>query len=120
MPINKNQLLRFRYLNTLLKKNKGYTILELTQIINNKLADEGKESVTSRTIYSDIKGIETIYQIEIKKQGKRLKYANPKDSINDSKANHEDQKIVQEGLELFTTALQNIPMVDKFNDVMKC
>jgi predicted DNA-binding transcriptional regulator YafY len=119
MPVNKNQFLRFQRLNTLLKKNKGYTIPELTQIVNDKLADKGLESVTTRTIYSDLKSIETTFEIEIKKQGKRYKYANPKDSINDSKANQEEQKIVKEGLELFTSALQNIPLVEKFNDVIQ-
>jgi predicted DNA-binding transcriptional regulator YafY len=118
MPKSKQQNLRFRVIERLLKMQKGYTIEELLEHVNIALRDKGKLEVTLRTIYNDLNDLESNYQIEIiKESGNRRKYANKNDSFKKPRFESGDKETLALGLDAFSN-IKHLSFFNKFSDVV--
>jgi hypothetical protein len=86
MPIAKNPFERYKIIDKHLKRNKGFTIKELTEIVNEELRMFDRNSnpnhsreVSDRMIRIDIQNMPQIFPIEIIKKGSKYYYENVED-----------------------------------------
>lgn len=104
MPINKNAMIRYRYLDELLSsKYKRYSIAEITELVNDKLTLDGFETVSLRCIQKDIKALEEeLFMVDIVREainGKRcVRYADPSFSIFTKKLSADEENLLSEVL----------------------
>ncbi len=113
---SKDQGLRFNVIDKLLKKDKGYSVKEITSHVNSVLEGEGIK-VDKRTIYSDLDDLREKYELNILKVGVRYKYADPNDGYRKPRANASDKETLALGLEAFAS-LKHLSFFDKFSDVV--
>jgi len=104
MPVNKNAMIRYRYLDELLSsKYKRYSIAEITELVNDKLILDGFEAVSLRCIQKDIKALEEeFFMVDIVREtinGKRcVRYADPSFSIFTKKLSPDEERLLSEVL----------------------
>ena len=104
MPVNKNAMIRYRYLDELLSsKYMRYSIAEITELVNDKLILDGFEPVSLRCIQKDIKALEEeFFMVDIVREtinGKRcVRYADPSFSIFTKKLSTDEEKLLSEVL----------------------
>lgn len=104
MPVNKNAMIRYRYLDKLLSsKYKRYSIAEITELVNDKLTLDGFETVSLRCIQKDIKALEEeFFMVDIVREtinGKRcVRYADPSFSIFTKKLSADEENLLSEVL----------------------
>lgn len=113
---SKDQGLRFNVIDKLLKKDKGYTVQEITSHVNSVLEGVGIK-VDKRTIYSDLDDLREKYELNILKLGVKYKYADPNDGYRKPRANASDKETLALGLEAFAS-LKHLSFFDKFSDVV--
>lgn len=113
---SKDQGLRFNVIDKLLKKDKGYTVQEITSHVNSVLEGVGIK-VDKRTIYSDLDDLREKYELNIIKLGVKYKYADPNDGYRKPRANASDKETLALGLEAFAS-LKHLSFFDKFSDVV--
>lgn len=118
MPLNRNKGLRYKIIDELLKKRRGYTIEEIRAKVNEALADWDNKEVTPRTIYNDLDELQSVYDLDITKAGHRYKYTDPNDSFRKSRANREEKQTVELSLEAFAGTMRHFPFFNKFSDVI--
>lgn len=104
MPVNKNAMIRYRYLDELLSsKYKRYSVAEITELVNDKLTLDGFETVSLRCIQKDIKALEEeFFMVDIVREtinGKRcVRYADPSFSIFTKKLSDDEENLLSEVL----------------------
>lgn len=122
MPASKKALLRYQILNKLLQNRFGYTILELTDKVNEEmenLESEGSKSytVSDRMIRIDLENMMDIFPIEIKNENGRFFYENQEDSINNINLREEEKMAIELAIGVFAR-YNGTPIFDKFSDVI--
>ncbi len=118
VPLNRNKGLRYKIIDELLKRRRGYTIEEIRAKVNEALADWDNKEVTPRTIYNDLDELQSVYDLDITKAGHRYKYTDPNDSFRKSRANMEEKQTVELSLEAFAGTMRHFPFFNKFSDVI--
>ena len=104
MPMNKNAVIRYKYLDELLsKKYQRYTVAEMSEIINEKLRKDGYEEVSLRCVQKDIKALEEeVFMVELERgivDGKMcVWYANPGYSIFTKELSEDEKHLLSEVL----------------------
>lgn len=104
MPMNKNAVIRYKYLDELLsKKYQRYTVAEMLEIVNEKLRKDGYEEVSLRCIQKDIKALEEeVFMVELERgmvDGKMcVWYANPGYSIFTKELSEDEKHLLSEVL----------------------
>ncbi len=116
MPENKNQKFRFKIINTYMRSRTGFSIKELTEIVNNSLDDDGKGPVTERTIRNDIKNIQEIHAVTIIDKGGKFRYEDPNDSIEKFSINDDEKEALEVARQAFSV-LKGTPFFKPFDDV---
>jgi len=104
MPKNKNQDYRFKIIDKYMRSRQGYSIKELTEIINRSLEDDGKGPVTDRTVRHDIQNIQNGYPVTIIEKNGKFKYEDPNDSIDKFAINDEERNVLDVALSKHFTA----------------
>ena len=104
MPVNKNALTRYKYLDDLLSdRHHYYDIHDLTEKCNRKLLEDGFPEVTQRCIEKDINYLEYApFSADIERfrvNGKRcMRYENPSFSIFRKDLSNEEENLLLEVL----------------------
>jgi hypothetical protein len=99
MPVSKKALHRYKILDGLLKNRNGYTIMELTEKVNEELAtfqdDHLKDkTVSDRMIRMDLENMMEVYPVIIAKRDKnRFYYETSDESIDNINLREEDKTV---------------------------
>ena len=123
MPVSKKALQRYQILNRYLQHRKGYSIMELTEIVNEELAlsqDDGvkDKTVTDRMIRIDLQNLQEIYPVVIgKREGKKYYYENSDDSIDNINISEQDKTAISLAVGVFAR-FKGTPIYDKFSDAI--
>ena len=123
MPVSKKALQRYQILNRYLQHRKGYSIMELTEIVNEELAlsqDDGvkDKTVTDRMIRIDLQNLQEIYPVVIgKREGKKYYYENSDDSIDNINISEQDKTAISLAVGVFAR-FKGTPIYDKFSDAV--
>jgi predicted DNA-binding transcriptional regulator YafY len=123
MPVSKKALRRYQILNRYLQHRKGYTIMELTEIVNEELAslqDDGvkDKTVTDRMIRIDLESMQEVYPVVIgKRDGKKYYYENSDDSIDNINISEQDKTAISLAVGVFAR-FKGTPIYDKFSDAV--
>ncbi|MFM7682359.1 MAG: helix-turn-helix transcriptional regulator, partial [Bacteroidota bacterium] len=125
MPISKNAFERYKIIDRELKRQKiGFTIKELTRIVNNEMVMFDKKSnpdksqeVSDRMIRLDLKNMPEIYPVEIIKQNGRYCYETSEDSIDNINLKEEDKIAITLAMGVFSR-FNGTPIFDKFSDAV--
>lgn len=124
MPIAKNPFERYKIIDKHLKRNKGLTIMELTEIVNEELRmfdrnsnpDHSRE-VSDRMIRIDIQNMPQIFPIEIIKKGSKYYYESSEDSIDNINITESDKTAITLAMGVFSR-FNGTPLYDKFSDAV--
>ena len=116
MPKNKNQDYRFKIIDKYMRSKHGYSIKDLTEIINRSLEDDGKGSVTDRTIRNDIKNIQNGYPVTIIEKDGKFKYEDSNDSIDKFAINDEERNVLDVARQTLSI-LKGTPFFDQFDEI---
>jgi len=124
MPIAKNPFERYKIIDKHLKRNKGFTIKELTEIVNEELRMFDRNSnpnhsreVSDRMIRIDIQNMPQIFPIEIIKKGSKYYYENVEDSIDNINITEADKTAITLAIGIFSR-FNGTPLYDKFSDAV--
>ena len=122
MPENKKAGFRYALIEEALKKNDRMSAEQLSDYVNDRLAeieDEFKPNmqVTKRTIYNDIRDIQSLYKIEILNQRGKFSYADLSDSIHKVNLNKEEKTLLEMALQTFSI-YQGTEFFQKFDEVI--
>lgn len=122
MPITKNAQYRYKILDECLRKRHGYTISELTDIVNDEMVEyesdgNSDKSVTEKTIRNDLKNISKLYNVEIISRYHRYFYKNSDDTIDNVNLKAEDKVAIKLAVEVFNK-FKGTPLYDKFSDAI--
>jgi predicted DNA-binding transcriptional regulator YafY len=116
MGVNTDQLIRFFKIDDKIKNGKKATIKQLATAWNNSCIDE-KDKVTERTIATDIKAIQKVFEgAEIDEQidGKYYSYSDHKFSIRQLNLNENDE-VFFSFLRMTLQNFENTDIYNKFN-----
>lgn len=69
MPLTKNAFIRYKYIDELLSdRHHYYSIQDLTDEVNNRLFQDGRETVSKRCIEKDINALaESLFSVRIER-----------------------------------------------------
>ena len=116
MGVNTDQLIRFFKIDDKIKNGKKATIKQLATAWNNSCTEE-KDKVTERTIATDIKAIQKVFEgAEINEQidGKYYSYSDHKFSIRQLNLNENDE-VFFSFLRMTLQNFENTDIYNKFN-----
>jgi predicted DNA-binding transcriptional regulator YafY len=116
MPKNKNQDYRFKIIDKYMRSKQGYSIKDLTEIINRSLEDDGKGQVTDRTVRNDIQNIQNEYPVCIIEQKGKFKYEDSNDSIDKFAINDEERNVLDVARQTLSI-LKGTPFFDQFDEI---
>ncbi|MFM2232361.1 MAG: hypothetical protein RJB31_1062 [Bacteroidota bacterium] len=116
MPKNKNQDFRFKIIDKYMRSNQGYSIKDLTEIINRSLEDDGKGPVTDRTVRNDLQNIQNEYPVIIIENKGKFKYEDPNDSIDKFAINDEERNVLDVARQTLSI-LKGTPFFQQFDDI---
>lgn len=121
MPTNKNALVRYRILDRLLSDHHHYyDIHDLTKKVNDKLDDDGFETVTQRCIEKDLINMQGLFSAPIeheKKNGKNcIFYWNRSFTIFSQEMSREEKSLLREVLSTLGqfSGLESFKWLDDF------
>ena len=121
MPTNKNALVRYKHLDRLLSDHHHYyDIHDLTEKVNDKLEDDGFETVTQRCIEKDLMNMQGLFSAPIeheKKNGKNcIFYWNRSFTIFSQEMSREEKSLLREVLSTLGqfSGLENFKWLDDF------
>lgn len=121
MPTNKNALVRYKFLDGLLSDHHHYyDIHDLTELVNDKLEDDGFEMVTQRCIEKDLMNMQGLFSAPIeheKKNGKNcIFYWNRSFTIFSQEMSREEKSLLREVLSTLGqfSGLENFKWLDDF------
>jgi predicted DNA-binding transcriptional regulator YafY len=123
MPVSKKALLRYQILNRFLQHRKGYTVKELTEIVNEELAsfqeDGAKDkTVSDRMIRIDLESMQEVYPVVIgKRNGNKYYYESSDDSIDNINISEQDKTAIGLAVGVFAR-FKGTPLYDKFSDAV--
>ena len=123
MPVKKNAIVRYKYLDELLSdRNHYYDIHDLTEIVNNRLVEDEFEEVVQRCIEKDLVALMSppfSAPIEhFRLEGKScIHYDDPSFSIFKTEMSNEEKKLLREVLKSIGQfdGLDNFEWLEKFN-----
>jgi predicted DNA-binding transcriptional regulator YafY len=96
---NKNAIIRYRILDSILASRTPRTIKIITELINNQLGQDGYRLIIDRTVRNDMEDIQTIFGVEIEKvSNSRYRYADPHDSVFKNKLSPETIEFLEMAL----------------------
>jgi predicted DNA-binding transcriptional regulator YafY len=124
MPLAKNAFERYKIIDRHLRRNKGLTARELTEIVNNELyqferasnPDHSRE-VSERMIRIDLKKIPEIFPVEIIVRNGRHYYENTEDTIDNINITEQDKTAITLAMGVFAR-FNGTPIYDKFSDAV--
>jgi|LauGreDrversion4_2_1035121.scaffolds.fasta_scaffold122505_3 predicted DNA-binding transcriptional regulator YafY len=123
MPVSKKALFRYKILNSFLQSRKGYSIKELTDLVNEemgKLEEPGQASktVSDRMIRIDIENMQSIFPVVIgKRDGNKYYYEDSSDSIDNINISEQDKTAISLAVGVFSR-FKGTPIYDKFSDAV--
>jgi len=125
MPVTKNAFERYKIIDRKLRSRKdGFTIMELTNLVNKELVMFDKKSnpdnsqeVTDRMIRLDLKNMPEIYPVEIVKRNGKYCYETSEDSIDNINLKEEDKTAITLAMGVFAR-FNGTPIYDKFSDAV--
>jgi predicted DNA-binding transcriptional regulator YafY len=123
MPVSKKALHRYKILDGLLKNRNGYTIMELTEKVNEELAtfqdDHLKDkTVSDRMIRMDLENMMEVYPVIIAKRDKnRFYYETSDESIDNINLREEDKTAISLAVGVFSR-FNGTPLYEKFSDAV--
>ena len=88
MPVTKNALQRYRYLNRKFRTKRKYTLEQLSEdcVYDEHIGDE----VSPHTLRKDIAAMRRIYKVDIQAKDQKYWYADPTANINESRLTDND------------------------------
>jgi predicted DNA-binding transcriptional regulator YafY len=124
MPLAKNAFERYKIIDRHLRRNKGLTAKELTEIVNNELyqferasnPDHSRE-VSERMIRIDLKKIPEIFPVEIIVRNGRHYYENTEDTIDNINITEQDKTAITLAMGVFAR-FKGTPLFDQFSDAV--
>jgi predicted DNA-binding transcriptional regulator YafY len=123
MPVSKKALFRYKILNSFLQSRKGYSIKELTDLVNEemgKLEEPGKatKTVSDRMIRIDIENMQSIFPVVIgKRDGNKYYYEDSSDSIDNINISEQDKTAISLAVGVFSR-FKGTPIYEKFSDAV--
>ena len=123
MPVTKKALHRYKILDGLLKNRNGYTIMELTEKVNDELAtfqdsDKKENRVSDRMIRMDLENMMEVYSVIIGKRDRnRYYYETSDESIDNINLREEDKTAIGLAVGVFAR-FKGTPLYDKFSDAV--
>jgi predicted DNA-binding transcriptional regulator YafY len=99
-----------------MRSNQGYSIKDLTEIINRSLEDDGKGPVTDRTVRNDLQNIQNEYPVIIIENKGKFKYEDPNDSIDKFAINDEERNVLDVARQTLSI-LKGTPFFQQFDDI---
>jgi predicted DNA-binding transcriptional regulator YafY len=124
MPLAKNAFERYKIIDRHLRRNKGLTARELTEIVNNELYQFERESnpdhsleVSERMIRLDIKKMPEIFPVEIINRNGRFYYESSEDSIDNINITEQDKTAITLAMGVFAR-FKGTPLFDQFSDAV--
>jgi len=117
MPINKNSFRRYKIIDSILQRTRGYSINDIANIVNEQLYADDRPPVTERTIYNDIKNIMKEFPVNIICREGRYSYEDSHDSIERKPFSEQEKNLLEMALLTFSF-FRGTSLFDKFNDVI--
>jgi predicted DNA-binding transcriptional regulator YafY len=124
MPLAKNAFERYKIIDRHLRRNKGLTARELTEIVNNELYQFERASnpdnsleVSERMIRLDIKKMPEIFPVEIINRSGKFYYESSEDSIDNINITEQDKTAITLAMGVFSR-FNGTPIYDKFSDAV--
>ena len=123
MPVTKKALHRYKILDGLLKNRNGYTIMELTEKVNDELvtfqdSDKKENRVSDRMIRMDLENMMEVYSVIIGKRDRnRYYYETSDESIDNINLREEDKTAIGLAVGVFAR-FKGTPLYDKFSDAV--
>ncbi len=126
MAFTKKPFGRYQILNRHLKRNNGFTIKELTELVNEELRElelieDGeitrKYQVSERMIRNDLSDIQDYFPVIISKKNGKYFYESKEDSIDNIDLRESDKNTIEWALQVFSR-YKGTPLFEKFDDVI--
>jgi predicted DNA-binding transcriptional regulator YafY len=126
MAFTKKPFGRYQILNRHLKRKSGFTIKELTEMVNEELRElefreDGeltrKYQVSERMIRNDIADIQDYFPVVITKKNGKYYYESTEDSIDNIDLRESDKNTIEWALQVFSR-YKGTPWFEKFDDVI--
>ncbi len=117
MPINKNSFRRYKIIDSILQRNRRFTINEIANIVNEQLYEDDRPPVTERTIYNDIKNIMNEFPVNIICKEGKYYYEDSHDSIENKPLSEQEKNLLEMALLTFSF-FRGTLLFDKFNDII--
>jgi predicted DNA-binding transcriptional regulator YafY len=126
MALTKKPFARYKLIDQFLKRNRGVTIRELTEMVNEELRlmeDNGnseqskKFQVSERMIRNDVEDMQEIYPVAIVKRGGKYYYEEQTDSIDNINLTEQDKTSISLALNIFSR-FKGTPLFEKFSDAI--
>lgn len=124
MSTNKNAVIRYKYIDELLSKNRGYTRREIFEKCNEQLRLDGYSPVNKRTIEGDIVDLsQAPFSMEIEElEGRKLRYQDPTRCLFARQFSKEEKQLLREVINVLgqVSGLESFSWIDdlqrKLND----
>jgi predicted DNA-binding transcriptional regulator YafY len=126
MALTKKPFLRYKIIDKHLKRGIGFTIRDLTEIVNEELrlleGNHGNEKtpkyqVSERMIRNDIEDIQDTFPVAIVKRNSKYYYEESTDSIDNINLREQDKTSINLALNVFSR-FKGTPLFDKFSDAV--
>lgn len=125
MPLNKKSFERYKIINKLLSRGRGYSVVELTELVNEEMKEFEEEingkfkklQVDKRMIRFDLEDMPNHYPVNIVFKKGRVYYESPEDSIDNINIKENDKNLIEMALQTLSI-YQGSPLFEKFNDVI--
>jgi predicted DNA-binding transcriptional regulator YafY len=126
MALTKKPFLRYKIIDNHLKRGIGFTIKDLTEIVNEelRLLEENnvnekstKYQVSERMIRNDIEDMPETFPVSIIKRSGKYYYEESSDSIDNINLREEDKISINLALNVFSR-FKGTPLFDKFSDAV--
>jgi predicted DNA-binding transcriptional regulator YafY len=126
MALTKKPFARYKLIDQFLKRNRGVTIRDLTEIVNEELRlmeDSGdseqskKFQVSERMIRNDVEDMQEIFPVAIVKRDGKYYYEEQTDSIDNINLTEQDKTSISLALNIFSR-FKGTPLFDKFSDAI--
>ncbi|MCF8326379.1 MAG: WYL domain-containing protein [Leadbetterella sp.] len=126
MALTKKPFARYKLIDQHLKRNRGLSIRDLTELVNEELrlleSDDNsgksiKYQVSERMIRNDIEDMQDIFPVGIIKRNGKYYYEEHTDSIDNINLTEQDKTSISLALNVFSR-FKGTPLFDKFSDAI--